>query len=566
MSPRHLVLFFSVIALVACSRQDESASHVEALGLPPEALQAAEVIDTKLLENVVAHLADDALAGRAPATPGDRMTREYLAETLRRIGFQPGGPQGAWVQPLDLVGIRSQMPATWRFRGPAGAQLDLAWLDDYTATSGLQQEAVAIDDAELVFVGYGIVAPEEGWDDFKGSDLRGKILLMLNSDPDWDPALFGGERRMYYGRWTYKYESAARQGAAGAILVHTTPSAGYPYQVVQSSWTGEQFELPAGDEPRVAVTGWVTEDAARKLVALGGSDLDALVQAARTREFRPVPLGVRTSLHFTNELNRGARTANVLGLLLGSDPDLYDELVVYTAHHDHLGVGKPDAEGDAIHNGARDNAAGVATVLGVARAFTALPRPPRRSVLVMLVAAEEQGLLGSRWFAEHPMAPAGKIVANINVDGPNVFGRTRDVAVIGRGKSSLEDLLETAAKIQGRVLVDEPSPDQGYYYRSDQYNFAKIGVPALYFKGGTDYIGRDPAWGREIEDRWRATRYHQPSDEVYEEWNLEGLVEDARLAFWVGLAAAQAPDPPAWRPGDEFEAVRQRALAAVAGR
>jgi Zn-dependent M28 family amino/carboxypeptidase len=449
------------------------------------------------------------------------------------------------------------MPKSWTFRA-GGRELDLQWWEEYIATSGVQQEEVAIQDAEVVFVGYGIVAPEEGWDDFKGVDLRGKILLMLNSDPEHDPELFGGERRLYYGRWTYKYESAAAQGAAGAIIIHTTPSAGYPFQVVQTSWTGEQFELPARDEPRVALTGWVTEQAARELVTFAGGDLDALLATARTREFAPVPLGVTTSIRFTNVLNRGAQTANVLGLLFGSDPEVYDELVIYTAHHDHLGRGEPDAKGDRIYNGARDNAAGVATVLSVAKAFAALPRPPRRSVLALFVAAEEQGLLGSRWFAEHPMAPPGKIAANINVDGPNVFGRTRDVAVVGPGKSTLEDLLEAAAKVQGRVIVDEPSPDKGYYYRSDQYNFAKIGVPALYFKGGTEFVGKPPEWGREIEDRWRETRYHQPSDEVYDEWSYEGMIEDARLAFWVGLAVAEAEELPSWRPGDEFEPIRRQ--------
>ena len=493
------------------------------------------------------------------------MTRQYLVDFLQDLGYEPGGPGGSWEQPVGLVGITSQMPESWTFRA-GGGSLGVAWWDDYIGVTGVQEGEVSVDDAEIVFVGYGITAPEEDWNDYKDADLRGKILLILNNDPDWDPGLFAGNRRLLYGRWTYKYESAARQGAVGAIIIHTTPSAGYPWQVVQTSWTGEQFELPAGDEPRVRLAAWLTEDAAREVAALGGHDLDELAAAAKTREFRPVPLGVTTSIRFSNTLNRGSQSANVLGLLRGRDPELAEELVVYTAHHDHLGTGKPDDSGDAIYNGARDNASGVATVVGVAKAFRALPQRPRRSILVLLAAAEEQGLLGSRYFAEHPTVHPGKIAANINIDSANVFGRTRDVAVIGGRKSSLEDLLELAAALQGRVVVDEPFPDKGYYYRSDQFNLAKIGVPALYFKSGTEFIGRPPEWGRETEDAWRNTRYHQPSDEIYEDWDLEGLVEDARLAFWVGLAAAEADEPPTWRPGDEFEAVRERMLREAAER
>jgi Zn-dependent M28 family amino/carboxypeptidase len=529
------------------------------LALPAGAEAAAAAIEAGYLEAAIAHLASDSLGGRGPATGGDRAARRYLVQQLQAAGCEPDAPGGAWEQPLDLVGITSHMPPVWSFRGGGGA-LELAWWDDYIAGSGVQEDSVAVGDTEIVFVGYGITAPEENWDDFKGADVRGKVLLVLNNDPDWDPALFAGNRRLYYGRWDYKYEHAARQGAAGAIIVHTTPSAGYPWKVVQTSWSGEQFELPAGGEPRLRLAAWVTEAAARRLAARGGRDLDSLVAAARRGDFRPVPLGVRTSIAFRNTLHRGSRTANVAGLLRGRDPSLRSELVVFTAHHDHLGTGEPDSTGDRIYNGARDNAAGAATVLAVARAFAALPERPRRSVLFMLVAAEEQGLLGSEWFAAHPSVPPGRIAANINIDAPNIFGRTRDVAVIGRGKSSLEDVLAAAAALQGRVVVDEPTPDKGYYYRSDQFNFAKIGVPALYFKAGTEYLGRPAGWGTRMEDAWRESRYHQPGDVVYADWNFDGLVEDAQLAFYVGLAAAAAAAAPAWKPGDEFEAVRERAL------
>jgi len=535
-----VVVVFGLVA--ACSSPievREAASGTGALVLPAAAESAGEAIDEATLLRVVEVLAADELAGRGPSTEGDRAARRYISDVLAEAGCVPGAEDGSWEQSIGLVGITSRMPESLPFsRGDD--VLNIAWWDEYIAVGGVQQEEVSIEQREVVFAGYGITA----------------VLLMLNNDPDWEGDLFAGEKRLYYGRWTYKYESAARQGAVGAILIHTPPSAGYPWQVVQNSWTGEQFELPAGDEDRLQVAGWVTDAAAGRLVEFAGLDLGELIDAARSRDFRPVPLGVTMSLSFTNELDRGSESANVLGLLPGRDPELRDEIVVYTAHHDHLGRGAPDADGDAIYNGARDNAAGVALVLGVAKAFAALPEPPRRSILFLLVAAEEQGLLGSRFFANNPTVDPGRIAANINADSPNVFGRTRDVAVIGRGKSSLEGLLEAAAALQGRVVVDEPFPDKGYYYRSDQFNFAKIGVPALYFKSGTDFLDRPPGWGKEIEDRWRAGRYHQPSDEIYEEWDLAGLVEDARLAFYVGLAAAEADAPPTWNPGDEFESVR----------
>jgi Zn-dependent M28 family amino/carboxypeptidase len=412
----------------------------------------------------------------------------------------------------------------------------------------------------VVFVGYGIQAPEYGWDDYKGADLKGKVLLMLNNDPESDPKLFEGKRRLYYGRWTYKYESAARQGAVGAILIHTEHSAGYPFQVVQSSWSGEQFELPAEGEPTVQIKGWLTLDASRRLAALAGKDLDQLLAAAEKKTFRPVPLGVRTSIDFTNALGR-VRSANVLGLLEGSDPQLKNEVIVYSAHHDHLGVGKPDATGDAIYNGAVDNASGVAQILGIARAFAALPAPPRRSILFAAVAAEEQGLLGSKYYALHPTFPAGRIAANINYDAGNIFGRTKDITYIGMGKSSLDGVVVAAAAMQGRRVVGDQFPDKGSFYRSDQFNFAKVGIPALYLDGGTEFVGQDPEFGRRKAEEYTARDYHQPSDQWTTDWNFDGLVEDAIVGFYAGLSIATSDAMPTWNPGDEFEAARKKALA-----
>ena len=533
----------------AAPAADDPAAAVDA---------AAAAITADVLRGQVAKLAADEFEGRGPTTRGDRAARAYLAEQLKAMGYEPGGAGGAWEQPFDVVGMTASMPEQWTFsRGRA--QLALRWWAQYMAASGVQAERGSIRDAEVVFVGYGIQAPEYGWDDFKGKDLRGKVLLMLNSDPDWDPALFAGATRLYYGRWSYKYESAARQGAVGAIIIHTTPSAGYPFQVVQTSWSGAKFELPAEGEPRIQIHGWVTEDAARSLVKLAGRDLAALVAAARQKTFTPVPLGVTTSIEFGNRIERG-QTANVLGLLRGSDPKLGSELVVYTAHHDHLGIGKPDAAGDRIYNGALDNAAGCAQVLAIAKAFKALPAPPRRSVLLLFVGAEEQGLLGSRYFTLHPTVPPGKIAVDINYDGGNIWGRSKDVAYIGKGRSTLDPIVEKHAARQGRTIKPDQFPDRGSFYRSDQFSFAQIGVPSLYLDEGSELIGRPPEWSRQQKEAYEAHHYHQPSDQLRPEWSFDGMIEDAQLGFRVGYEVASTDQMPTWKPGDEFEAARKAAL------
>jgi Zn-dependent M28 family amino/carboxypeptidase len=530
--------------------------------VPPAVEKAAGAYITRAaLEAPIRFLSSDLLEGRGPATRADQLVRLYLQTRLEGMGLQPAFAGGEWQQPFDIVGIRSAFPATWSFAGKSG-HVDLAWRADYIAASGLQTDKVAVSDAELVFVGYGIQAPEYQWDDFKGADLAGKILVVMNNDPDWDPHLFAGKRRLYYGRWDYKYESAARQGAAGAIIIHTTPSAGYPWQVVQSSWGGEQFALPAGDEPRLRVRAWATEDAVRRLAQAGGHDLEQLRAAARSRDFKPVPLGVRTSLSFTNTLSRG-QTANVGGVLPGSDPRLAAQLVVLSAHHDHFGIGEPDASGDRIYHGAVDNASGCAQVLAIARALAALPQRPRRTVLALFVAGEERGLLGSMYYAEHPSVPAGRIAADINIDGGNIFGRTHDATLISMGKSSLDEIAARVAHSQGRVLKPDQFPDRGYYYRSDQFSFAKVGVPALFFSDGTDFIGRPAGWGRQQIEEWELKKYHQPADKLDGSWNFDGMIEDAQLDMLSAWLIAQADALPTWKPGDEFEAARKRALAAL---
>jgi Zn-dependent M28 family amino/carboxypeptidase len=553
MNKQRLLLSLGIAAMTA-------VAQAATFDVPPAVNAVAKAnITAGTLAAPIRFLASDELEGRGPATRGDALARRYLATELESLGLEPGFPNKSWVQAVDVVGTTAQLPKTWSFKGKAG-NLDLKWSDDYIAGSGVQNEKAGFDNAELVFVGYGIAAPEYHWDDFKGVDVRGKVLVMLNNDPDWDPKLFAGKTRLYYGRWVYKYESAARHGAAGAIIIHTTPSAGYPWQVVQSSWGGEQFELPAESEPRVQLKAWATEDAARKLIKAGGQDLDALVKAAKDPAFKPVPLTLQTSIHFTNKVSR-VKTGNVAGLLPGSDPKLRSEVVIYSAHHDHFGIGEPDKKGDRIYNGAEDNAAGCAQVLAIARAFAALPQRPHRSVLMLFVAGEEQGLLGSKYYSLHPTFAPGKIAANINFDGGNFLGRTKDITYVGYGKSSLDGIVKALAQKQGRVVVPDQFPDRGYFYRSDQFNFAKIGVPAMYFNAGTDYIGKPAGWGRKMKEEWEEHTYHQPSDQIDDTWVFDGMIEDATLGFEAGYVVAQADQMPAWNPGDEFEAARKKSLA-----
>ena len=530
-------------------------------GNPAERATAA--ITAELMRDYIVELSDDRYEGRGPGSRGDEAARRYLIAELEKLGLEPGAADGSWEQRFDLVGVTTEQPQEWVF-GKGEETLTLKQWDEFIVSSGVQEEQATVEDAELVFVGYGIQAPEYDWDDFKGADLRGKVLVVMNNDPAWDPDLFAGETRLWYGRWDYKYLSAARQGAAGAIIIHTNASAGYPFQVVQTSWTGEQFELPAGSEPRSQVNAWVTEDAARALIAMAGLDLDELRNAADNRDFEPVPLGITTSIGMDVSLTR-VSTANVLGLIPGSDPRLGEEAVIYTAHHDHLGIGTPNAEGDDIYNGAMDNASGVAQVLAIAKAIRALPEAPRRSILVALVGAEEQGLLGSKYYAENPTFPAGKIAANINYDGGNIWGHTHDVTFIGLGKSSIDDIVEGIAAEQERVVKPDQFPDRGYFYRSDQFSFAKIGVPALYLDTGMEFVDRPAEWGKQQVNHYTDVNYHQPSDEYDDSWNFDGMIEDALLGYWTGLAIANADEMPRWNPGDEFEAARLEALSSTTG-
>jgi len=549
------LLLFVLIAIVPTGFAQVSDSEKK----------AAQAVDETTIRGHVKFLADDLLEGRAPGTRGGQLGERYIASQFELLGLKPGAKSSgngaaSWYQTFDILGVTSNVPKTMTLKSGAKT-LDLKFWDDFIAFTGEQKPAVGAKDAEIIFVGYGIEAPEQKWNDYKGVDVAGKILLMMNNDPSSDPKLFAGKTRLYYGRWTYKYEIAARKGAAGAIIIHTEPSAGYKFQVVQSSWTGEQFELPhTGDAPSVKIKGWATDEASKKIAQLGGKNLDELRAKAERRDFKPVTLGVALSLDMTNSI-RSLKTANVIGVVPGRDPELSKEYVVYSAHHDHLGVGTP-ANGDSIHNGAVDNASGTAAILAIAKAFAQMPadQRPRRSIMFAAVAAEESGLLGSQKFCADPPIAPGYLAANINIDGINFLGRTKDIAIVGMGKSSMDKIVQELAAWQGRTVKGDQFPDKGFFYRSDQFNFAKIGIPATYCDPGTDVIGKPEGWGKEQAEKWEATKYHQPSDEYEESWNLEGAVEDVQLMFLVGLKVGNAEAMPSWMPGDEFEAARKKAM------
>lgn len=519
------------------------------------------LITASALTGHVRFLASDALEGRGPATKGDTLAQQYIAAQFETLGLEPVGDKGTALQSFELMGVNGH-PDTMTFT-KGQTTLSTPFMTDLIAVSGHQAARSVLEKAEVVFVGYGIVAPEYGWNDFKNVDVKGKVVLVMNSDPEDDASLFAGKTRLWYGRWDYKYEQAAKQGAVGCIIIHTTPSAGYPWQVVQTSWTGEQFDLPSAGGPKLQVKAWLTEAASKKLVSMAGKDLDVLRAAAQSRDFQPVPLGVLASTSFANTVVKKS-TANVLGVLRGSDPKLSDEWVVLTAHHDHLGLAEHPKPGeDAINNGAVDNASGVAALLTVARALSAQGKRPKRSVLFAAVAAEEQGLLGSQFLVEHPPVPYGRMAANINIDGLNIWGRTKDVSVIGYGKTSIDAALTQLAKVQGRVVKPDALSDRGFFYRSDQFNFAKVGVPASYFSSGHAFIGRPEAWGREQREKWELTHYHQPSDELLPTWDLSGAVEDVKLIYQLTVKLADAPGMPTWTRGDEFEVARLKSLEAL---
>ena len=513
---------------------------------------AAPTVTAAELQSTIRFLSSDLFEGRGVGTRGDDLARAYIASEFERLALQPSGDANSYDQSVPILGITAKVEATLRAKGK-GKEATFDAPTDYTAVAGDLNPTAAWNDAELVFVGYGIDAKEQQWDDFKGHDLRGKVLLVMNNDPSSDPSLFAGTTRLYYGRWSYKYEEAARRGAAGVIVIHTPKSAGSPFQVTQANHGRENYWLPFDPkEPVVPVRSWCSEDAARRLCEVGGFDLDALRAAAETRAFAPEPLGVTVSLQLQNT-KRELKSGNVLGLLPGSDPALRSEVVVVTAHFDHLGIGAPK-RGDAIYNGALDNATGVAGLLAMARACAAMNPRPARSILFAAVTAEESGLLGSEWLAQHLPCDRKQVIANYNVDGLAIWGRTRDIEFIGHGKNTLTETAEAVARERSRTVKPDSNPDLGLFYRSDHFNFARIGVPAAYFKAGSAFLDREVDRGR-VKASYTATDYHQPSDEFSSRWYLDGATEDLQfiLACLLRTCAEAAPQ---WAKGDEFEKLR----------
>jgi Zn-dependent M28 family amino/carboxypeptidase len=503
-------------------------------------------------------LAGDEFEGRAPATPGEQKTVDYLTAEFKKLGLAPGNPNGTYVQDVPLAGIQSTVTG---YLSVKGKRIGLNPGKDFVGVSRPLQPANSVKNSEIVFVGYGVVAPEYGWDDYKGMDMSGKTLLMLINDPAVaDENLFKGKAMTYYGRWTYKYEIASEKKAAAAIIIHETGPAGYPFEVVSGSWGRENFDLQRADKnkDRVPVETWIHLDKARELLKAAGRDFDQLKSAALSKDFKPVPLGATANFDARNQI-REVQSRNVIAKLEGSDPQLRNEYVVYTSHWDHLGRNET-LQGDQIYNGALDNASGVAGLLEIAKAYTQLDPKPKRSILFLSVTAEEKGLLGAKHYAENPLYPLTKTLANINMDGVNQWGRTKDIVVVGKGNSELEDILAEAAKAQGREVTADPEPEKGFYYRSDHFEFAKLGVPALYTDSGDQFVDKPAGYGQRKRDEYTARDYHKVSDEVKPDWDLSGAVEDLRLLFEVGYRAAQAEKWPEWKAGAEFKARREAML------
>jgi Zn-dependent M28 family amino/carboxypeptidase len=513
---------------------------------------ADSLISAREIDAHLRFLSSDLLEGRAPATRGGRLAAEYIASRLLAAGVEPGA-NGSYFQsvPIDIVNAD---PKTISVRASGKATAAFAYPDQVVVWAGSAADA-SVARGELVFVGYGVNAPEYKWNDFKGTDLKGKVLLILVNDPPAtasEPNLFGAKAMTYYGRWTYKFEEAERQGAAGALIVHTTERAGYPWHTVVGSWAKEQRMLPRDKSapPPIGVQGWITDSAATALLSQAGLDLAALRKQAESRDFKPVPTGITIDASFTNSVEH-LQSENVVGIVRGSDPALRDEYVALTAHWDHLGIG-PKVGNDSIYNGASDNASGVADMLAVAKAAARGARPSR-SMLFVFVTAEESGLLGSQYFAMNPTVPVSKVVANINVDGGNVLGRTNDLRVLGEDKSSLGGTLRRVISSDGMRITPDEHPERGYFYRSDHFSFAKAGVPSVSVGAGTDFIGHPKGWGSEQLQDYTDHRYHQPSDEYRPDWDLAGAVQLSNIVLRLGLTVANSKDVPTWSPNAEFK-------------
>jgi Zn-dependent M28 family amino/carboxypeptidase len=551
-----------VLVVAACSAPtDRTPLNPDQLWT--EASPALLSITAHDIMNHTRTLSSDDFEGRGPGTRGEELTVNYLTEQFKRLGLEPGNPDGTYVQNVPLVGFSTQPTMTLT---SAGVARSLTFPTDYVAVSRHFQPEVRVDNSDIVFVGYGVVAPEYGWDDYKDVDVRGKTILMLINDPavplasdpsKLDPNMFKGNAMTYYGRWTYKYEIAAEKGAAAAIIIHETGPAGYPFEVVSGSWGRENFDIkPTGPTRRPQVESWITLDRAKELLQGSNLNFDELKRAAVRKDFRPIALNAKASFHLRNTI-REVQSRNVIARLKGSDKP--DEYIVYSAHWDHLGK-DPNLSGDQIYNGALDNASGTSAMLEIAEAFTKLREKPRRSILFLAVTAEEKGLLGAKHYGNNPLYPLNKTLANINMDGINQWGRTSDIVIVGYGNSTMDDLLTEAAARQGRRIIPDPEPEKGFFYRSDHFEFAKQGVPALYTDAGVTYVGKPAGYGEQKRDEYTTNDYHKPSDEIKPDWDLTGAVDDAQLMFMIGYRVSQGDVWPEWKPGTEFRAKREASL------
>ncbi len=529
------------------------------IGIAQQRSRSGPALNEDAIRARIKFLSSDLLEGRGTGARGGEIAANYIAAQMEAMGLKGAGKDGSFFQPVSLVGVKAD-PATKLTVSGRNGKESFKFAEEYVAFTGAQTEVVDVD-ADMVFVGYGISAPEQRWNDYKGgpADYRGKILVMLVNDPpatSGEPNLFGGKTLTYYGRWTYKYEEAARRGAAGVILLHTDQSAAYPWSVVRTSNGSWRFDIArnAGDEtPFLKIRSWVTDDAAHRIMKLAGQDLDNLRAKAASRDFQPLALNLKGKINLKSELKR-VQAPNVVGILPGSDPKLRDEYVVYSAHWDHFGVGAPDKNGDTIYNGALDNATGVASVLAIAEALSSLPKVqrPRRSSLFLFPTAEEQGLIGAEWYSRHPLVPLEKTAADVNLDSMNVLGRTHDFVPLGAERSSLMSVVQAVAHERGMRVSPDARPEQGSFYRSDHFPFARVGVPSISLKEGSDYVGHTKEWGEEQFKAYNTAHYHQPSDEYRDSWDFRGLLQETEIAMAIGRRIADMDAMPRFNPTDEF--------------
>lgn len=529
------------LVLTGCKKAEKSERDVP---LSP--------IDGKVFSQQIAVLASDSLEGRKPFSTGEEKTIQYLKTEFEKLGLKPGNGD-SFFQKVPMVDIMSKPAGSLVIKSKKG-NVKLKYLDDFVIASRRVQDQVKVENSDLIFAGYGIVAPDYGWNDYEGLDVKGKTVVVMVNDPGFvDSTLFKGKTMTYYGRWTYKFEEAARQGAAGVLIIHDTKPASYGWAVVRGGWSKSKLYLDSEDNnmSRANMEGWITSESAKKLFQLAGVS-DSLLVAAGKKGFKAVPLNLKTSLVINNKIKKSTSN-NVLALLPGTDRK--DEYIIYSAHWDHFGKGEA-IKGDSIYNGAADNASGTAALLEIASAFTKLNKKPSRSILFLSVTAEEQGLLGSEYYTSHPVYPVNKTVADINMDVLQPFGKMKDIILVGKGQSDLDDYADEAAARQGRTTRGEPDPSGGWYFRSDHFNFAKVGIPALYIENGSVSVEHGEAWGEAQKKDYNDNRYHSPADEYTPSWDISGIIEDMQLLFNVGYSLSNEAAFPGWKKGSEFKAVR----------